>query len=172
MMELLVLLGAIAAIYYIGKSKPLRAILAPKWVKNMPEIKDSLNVEQWSKLENLRNEFKITDELFSAFVINSANFTKIVLEKKYNFLSKLYPNKGQAEILSGLLHHHLKAQPELSDDEQEFDRTFKRLKGHTTDTPNDFFGGMALYMRHKNKDLYETALMEKIDNVIYEYSCG
>lgn len=163
--QLLVLVGAIVAISYMSQSKPFRALFAPKWVKNMPEIKDSLTIEQWSKLEILRNEYKITDGLFPAFVINSVNFTKIVLEKKYNFLRNLYPSKGQTEILSGLLYHHLKAQPDLSDDEREFDSTFKKLQVHTTYT-DEFFQSMALYTRNKNSDLYETAVMKKIDIII------
>jgi hypothetical protein len=167
---ILVGLGYYIVGFFIHQAKnKLKATFPPKWIKDMLEFKDSLNVEQWSKLEKLRKEFQITDELFPVFVISSMNYTKIILGKKYNFLRKMYPDKDQTELLSSLLYHHLKAQPELSDDEQEFNNMFEKLKVHTV-TPHELFTHVGSYMWSKNHELYSAAVMQEIDKIIWENS--
>jgi hypothetical protein len=103
--ELLVLLGVIVAIHYIAKSKHLRALFAPKWVKNMPECADFLNVEQCSKLETLRKEFDFPYDVFSLAVSASSEYGKIIIERDYKRIKKQYPNISEKQILTAMLQH-------------------------------------------------------------------
>jgi hypothetical protein len=68
------------------------------WSKSHPLLKE-IGEERLIKLENLRNQYNITNDDFALAVLGSPAFTLKIQEAEYKKLKKLYPNATESEIL-------------------------------------------------------------------------
>lgn len=73
-----------------------------EWSKSHPLLIE-FEKERLTKLENLRNQYNITDGDFTLAVLGSPAFTLKIQESEYKKLKRLYPNATEPEILKIML---------------------------------------------------------------------
>ncbi|MDX9913687.1 MAG: hypothetical protein RBS77_03855 [Candidatus Moranbacteria bacterium] len=69
-----------------------------EWSKSHPLLME-FGEERLIKLENLKNQYNITDADFALSILGSPAFTLKIQESEYKKLKKLYPNATEPEIL-------------------------------------------------------------------------
>jgi len=128
-------------------------------------FKETLTFETIKKMESIRREYSVTHEAFEILVLSSAALGTKIIERDYERMKKLFPNRNETKILRDLLIDDFSKDPDL------------RGKDHERMAEEAMAGIPTLYQltqdienreRLKNPNYYESALGVGIEKIIRE----